>query len=141
GPKQDVINWIKSDLIGNCRLIVLSDTNKTHFDYIKNNFEIMSKFDKVYVSYETGFSKDSIEALEQVIKENNIDLKKCVFIDDTFRNIEVAQSIGIPSLHFKDESYIKEFADLLLSLKPIPTMNQYAGVLLVDEENNIYLSH
>ena len=63
-------------------------------------------FDKCYYSWQTGFMKDDPRAFEPILKENNLKPDECVYFDDSKKNIEVAQSLGIESYLFEGPAQV-----------------------------------
>ncbi|WP_400079447.1 HAD-IA family hydrolase [Winogradskyella sp. R77965] len=80
------------------QLILLSNTNTMHIDYIKdkvpfyNNFK--SCFDAFYLTHEIHLRKPNADIFEFVLKENNIISNQCLFIDDTKENTNAAEKLG-----------------------------------------------
>ncbi len=81
------------------KLIVLSNTNEMHIDFIKKNVpfydEFKDCFDKFYLSHEILLRKPNIDIFEFVLNENGLNAKECLFIDDTKENTDSASTLGI----------------------------------------------
>ena len=84
----------------NYRLIILSDTNELHFEFIRQNFPILRFFDDFVVSYKVGFIKPSHEMFEAAIEKANCAAEECFFTDDREGNIEGAKEYGINAVQF-----------------------------------------
>jgi putative hydrolase of the HAD superfamily len=82
------------------RLIVLSDTNKLHFEFIKQKFPILRHFSDFVVSYEVGFLKPSPEIFQVAVEKAECLPKECFFTDDREANVEGAKKLGINALQF-----------------------------------------
>ncbi|SDR98713.1 HAD family phosphatase [Gramella sp. MAR_2010_147] len=82
----------------NYKLILLSNTNENHIEYIKQNVaffeDFKNCFDAFYLSQEIGMRKPNPNIFEFVLKENNLKAKNCLFIDDTSENTETAKKLG-----------------------------------------------
>lgn len=82
----------------NYKLILLSNTNDMHIDFIKSNVkfyeDFKSCFHKFYLSQEIHLRKPNADIFEFVMKENNLNPSECLFIDDTKENTETAASMG-----------------------------------------------
>jgi putative hydrolase of the HAD superfamily len=80
------------------KLILLSNTNMMHINFIKQNVlfydEFKNCFDVFYLSQEIHLRKPNTAIFEFVLKENNLIAKECLFIDDTKDNTDTAQSMG-----------------------------------------------
>lgn len=83
----------------NFKLILLSNTNEIHIDWIKENVpffeEFQTLFDAFYLSHEINFRKPDPEIYEFVLKKHNLKPGECLFIDDTKENTEAAAALGI----------------------------------------------
>jgi len=79
-------------------LILLSNTNELHIDYIKKHISFYSDFkalfNKFYLSHEIMLRKPSTDIFKFVLKENNLKAEECLFIDDTKENTETAAKLG-----------------------------------------------
>lgn len=84
---------------------LFSNTNKIHHEVFSETFrranngvELDSFFVKTYYSYEMGMRKPSPESFLHIINELGINPAETVFIDDTFKNIEGAQTTGLQTV-------------------------------------------
>jgi glucose-1-phosphatase len=84
------------------RLIILSDTNEMHFEFIKMNFPAVKLFDKCVLSYEIGFVKPSEEAFRNAVEFAKCKAKECLFIDDRQSNVDGAIAIGVNAICFSN---------------------------------------
>jgi HAD superfamily hydrolase (TIGR01509 family) len=80
------------------KLILLSNTNAIHIDFIKKNVsfydDFKNCFDKFYLSQELQLRKPNAAIFEFVLKENKLIAKECLFIDDTKVNTDTAKRLG-----------------------------------------------
>ncbi len=80
------------------KLILLSNTNDLHIDFIKQNVpfyeDFKSCFDVFYLSQEIHLRKPNADIFEFVLKENNLIANECLFIDDTKENTNTAEDLG-----------------------------------------------
>lgn len=80
------------------KLILLSNTNDMHINYIKENVsfyeEFKACFDVFYLSQEMHLRKPNTDIFDFVLKENNLTANECLFIDDTQDNTETADKMG-----------------------------------------------
>jgi putative hydrolase of the HAD superfamily len=83
----------------NYQLILLSNTNEIHIDWVKENVSFFEDFkacfDAFYLSYEINFRKPDAEIYEFVLKEHDLKPEECLFIDDTRENTDAAENLGI----------------------------------------------
>lgn len=87
----------------NYKLILLSNTNELHINYIKENVpfyeEFKACFDAFYLSHEIGFRKPDTAIYEFVLEQNKLKAKECLFIDDTIENTLSATTLDIHTWH------------------------------------------
>ena len=69
------------------RLIILSDTNELHFDFIRRNFPILRFFDDFVLSYKVGFVKPSPEIYRAAVETAGCAADECFFTDDKAANV------------------------------------------------------
>jgi glucose-1-phosphatase len=85
------------------KLILLSNTNELHIDYIKKNVpfynEFKACFDAYYLSQEINLRKPNKDIFEFVLTENNLNANHCLFIDDNEANIITANDLGFKTWH------------------------------------------
>lgn len=81
------------------KLILLSNTNELHINWVKSNIPFYETFkdcfDAFYLSHEIGFRKPDNSIFEYVLNENHFMADECLFIDDTKEHILSASKLGI----------------------------------------------
>lgn len=94
--RLDFIKKLASD--DSYKLILLSNTNDMHIDFIKANVpyyeEFKNSFDQFYLSQQIHLRKPNSDFFEYVLLENNLNPEECIFIDDTKENTDTALSMG-----------------------------------------------
>lgn len=89
---KNVVEYVHS-LKKKCNIAILS--NLMAFDKVRINKQYnLSKFDKVYLSFEIGMRKPNKEIYEYVQNDLEINPQDILFIDDDEDNIMVAQACG-----------------------------------------------
>jgi putative hydrolase of the HAD superfamily len=94
------LNFIKKlSLEKKFNLILLSNTNELHIDWIKERVsfyeDFKNCFNKFYLSHEIQLRKPDTSIYNFVLEENNLNPEECLFIDDTIENTEAAKLLGI----------------------------------------------
>ncbi len=81
------------------QLILLSNTNEIHIDWVKENVPFFNDFkncfDAFYLSHEINFRKPDANIYEFVLNNHQLKPEECLFIDDTVANTEAAKQLGI----------------------------------------------
>lgn len=89
-------------------LILLSNTNELHINYIKDNVsfyeDFKNCFDAFYLSHEINLVKPNQDIFEFVLNENKLKAEECLFIDDNTDNIETAKRLNINTWHINPEN-------------------------------------
>lgn len=88
-------------LRGQCRLVLLSNTDIARFGYIREKFPEILIFDAYVLSYEVGFMKPHPKIYEAALEEVGALASECVFIDDLDENIEGAGRLGMKTVLYK----------------------------------------
>jgi len=90
------------------KLILLSNTNELHIEWVKTNVSFFEDFkncfDKFYLSHEIQLRKPNDDIFEFVLKVNNIESKQTLFIDDNKDNIKTAKKLGFNTWHLNPET-------------------------------------
>jgi putative hydrolase of the HAD superfamily len=80
------------------KLILLSNTNDLHIDFVKQNVpffeDFKNCFDMFYLSQEIHLRKPNADIFDFVLRENRLISSECLFIDDTKDNTETADKLG-----------------------------------------------
>lgn len=80
------------------KLILLSNTNENHIEYIKSNVSFFDDFkdcfDGFYLSHEIGLRKPEPQIFEFITDKHDLKPENTLFIDDTKENTETAARLG-----------------------------------------------
>ena len=83
----------------NYQLVLLSNTNEIHIDWIKEKVpffaEFKSYFDAFYLSHEINLRKPNLDIFGFVLNKHQLKAEECLFIDDTLENTKAAEKLGI----------------------------------------------
>ncbi len=95
------------------RLLILSDTNELHFEFIKQKFSLLQCFDDFVVSYRVGALKPAPEIFLAAVEKANCLPAECFFIDDRAPNVAGAQKVGLQAaLFISAELFAKDLRGL-----------------------------
>ena len=90
------------------KLILLSNTNALHIDYIKDHVsfyeEFKNCFDAFYLSHEINLVKPNQDIFEFILNKNKLKAEECLFIDDNQENINTANTLKIKTWHINPET-------------------------------------
>lgn len=100
-PKNKQVQRIAKTVKTRYKILLLSNINKLHFDYLKEKFPGALKiFPRIVLSYVIGFRKPHPVIYKKALKYFKAKPKETIYIDDRANLIEKAAGLGIKSLHF-----------------------------------------
>ncbi len=85
------------------KVCLLSNTNPFMMMWAGNDFDgkghpIAHFFDRMYLSYECGVMKPSPDIFQMMLRGQNASPEETLFVDDSTKNCEAAQQLGIHTL-------------------------------------------
>jgi glucose-1-phosphatase len=89
-------------------LILVSNTNEVHAEYIRSNYRIFDYFDHLIFSHEVGSLKPDTKIFKHAISKAGHSPERLFFIDDREENILAAANLGIRAHQFISESRLIE---------------------------------
>jgi HAD superfamily hydrolase (TIGR01509 family) len=101
---REIINELKKRY----QIVLLSVNPPEWVTFLENKFDIVNLFPQRHYSYEIKSTKREKEAFEFILREYNIESSKTLLIDDSTRNILVAESLGIKGIKFKSAVQLKK---------------------------------
>lgn len=82
----------------------------------RKRFPLIELFDVIVDATYTRILKPDPRAYEQVLAELGLDRENCVFVDDQKKNIEGAEAVGLPHVHFDVTRPAESYAQALQML-------------------------
>jgi putative hydrolase of the HAD superfamily len=83
------------------RLAILSNELDLFYGAdFRKRFPLIELFDVIVDATYTKILKPDPRAYEAVLAELGLERKNCVFVDDQKKNIEGAETVGLPHVHF-----------------------------------------
>jgi FMN phosphatase YigB (HAD superfamily) len=87
-------------------LVLLSNTDVLHFDYVRSHYGFLQKFRQLVLSYEVGYVKPARQIFERAI-----DLcapgARMIYFDDVPEFVSAARACGLPAEQFVDAATLK----------------------------------
>lgn len=94
-------------------ICIASDNYKENVEFIKERFRLSDWTHKEYYSYSLGNFKSEQAFFTKVMSDLGCEAGDCLFIDDSIQNINAASSLGIRTIHFRNnEQAITELNNL-----------------------------
>ncbi len=96
------------------KMVLLSNTDTIHFEYIQTTFPEMFIFDEYILSFETGSLKPELDIYKTALERAGVSAEEAVFIDDLEPNVKAAVSLGMKGIIYRNETNLgKELTPLL----------------------------
>jgi len=82
------------------KLVLVSNTNEAHFEFIKKKYHVLKYLDDIVVSHEVGKLKPNAKIYRQALKLGGALPKETIYVDDRQDLIDSARVMGIRALFF-----------------------------------------
>ena len=96
------------DLQSRYRLILVSNTNKIHFEMLEQTYPIFQYFFGYILSYQIGAMKPDAHFYSAALEMAQCLPQECVFIDDLPENVAGAQRAGFDGIIFQSFPQLSE---------------------------------
>lgn len=100
-PETILPDELLAGLHANYRLLLLSNTDATHFGWVTEKYPIMRHFDHSVVSFELGLRKPEPGIYQEAIRQARCAPAEIFFTDDLAENVEGARLAGIDAVQFQ----------------------------------------
>ena len=84
------------------RLVLMSNTSVTHFEFIREHFDVLPRFDQYVLSYEVGAIKPRPAIFQAAIKAIDCAPEECFYTDDISEYVTAARTYGFQADVFTD---------------------------------------
>lgn len=88
------------------RLLLLSNTNVTHFEGIRERYPVLRHFHDMVLSYEVHAMKPRPEIYLAAIERAGCLPKECFYTDDIPAFVEAARAVGMDAVQFEDAAQL-----------------------------------
>ena len=110
---RDLLDFIRS-LRPRYKTGVISNAWGDLRDYVvKHQFD--DAFDMLIISAEIGMMKPQPEVYQLALKQAQVQANEAAFVDDTPKNVEAANALGMHGIIFRDPAQVKENLKALFS--------------------------
>ncbi len=100
------------------RLVLLSNTSRVHFEFIRERFGILDHFDAYVLSYETNSLKPEPAIYAAAVELAGYPAAQCFFTDDILENVEAARQFGLQAEQFfHREQLIRKLQELSIPVQ------------------------
>lgn len=106
----------QKDNLGNKlhNLYILSNWKTPNFHLLSQEYaHIFNLFDGIVISGDLQFAKPDTRIYEHLLKQFQLDVETCIFIDDLFDNVEAAKHVGMQGIHCLDFDVVEQELSIL----------------------------
>jgi putative hydrolase of the HAD superfamily len=89
------------------RLVLLSNTNELHFEWLRERFPLLGHFSAFTLSHEVGAMKPDPKIFAAAIAHAQCRPEECFYTDDIANYVEAARTHGILAETFTDEAKLR----------------------------------
>lgn len=100
--------WVQELKSRGFGVFALSNWPKHIYDQRKDKLDFLDLMDGYILSYREHVIKPDPAVFRLLLERYRIEPEKAVFIDDTLKNIEAAERLGIHGIHFRSLEQAKE---------------------------------
>lgn len=77
------------------RLVLLSNTSVTHLNWVREEYDVLARFDHLVTSYEAGAIKPEPPIFAAALAAAQCEPQECFYTDDIAQYVETARTYGI----------------------------------------------
>ena len=92
----------------NYRMLIVSNTNELHFDWIVEHYSVVRHFDDCVLSYQVGAMKPDTAIFREAVRRAGRRPEECFFTDDKAENISAAAELGIDAVQFTGAAALED---------------------------------
>jgi putative hydrolase of the HAD superfamily len=97
---QLVSDHVLAMLAGKAHLWAISNTNRTHIDFLVRSFTFLRHFEGLILSYEVGALKPDARIFQEALRKSGALASDLLFVDDLEINVNAARVLGIDGFTF-----------------------------------------
>jgi len=98
--KNRAVYSLANHLRANYKVVLLSNVNLLHYEYLKKHFPVFNVFHQVFTSFELGVVKPNHAIYKKVLETLNVPAQDVFYTDDRQELIDSAKELGINSFLF-----------------------------------------
>ncbi|OQA13168.1 MAG: Alpha-D-glucose-1-phosphate phosphatase YihX [bacterium ADurb.Bin363] len=113
---EKMLSFIKETRKNISKMAILSNMPSDILEYLEKSFEWLNLFDTLVFSCNPGINKPDREIYMICLERLGLAPEECVFIDDTERNIQAAEKLGLNTILYKS---FDEFKLEFIQISPL----------------------
>jgi putative hydrolase of the HAD superfamily len=107
-PETLIPENLLAGLARHYRLVLLSNTNRIHFEGVRAAYPLLRHFHAFILSYEAGVMKPDPAIYRTAVAAAGCAPEECFFTDDIAEYVEAARREGIDAVQFQSAAQIEE---------------------------------
>ncbi len=108
--RKDVIDLMNQLRAQGHRVVILSNTNRLHFEYWSVHYPVIAaSADCLYLSQALGMRKPDPDIFKYVLAAEGVTADQSIFFDDILEHVEAAKKSGIHAIHVADRRVIPDY--------------------------------
>jgi HAD superfamily hydrolase (TIGR01509 family) len=107
-PEMEEIIKALKEKYPEIKLVLISNTNEAHYDFIKDEFDILKLLDGHVVSHDVGVQKPNAKIFSEALKLAESVPKDTFYTDDRQDLIDAARIMGIRAFQFTGHAKLRE---------------------------------
>jgi len=104
---EDILPLVRELKAAGFPLVLLSNTSRIHFEFIRREFSILQEFDHYVLSYEAKLLKPDPGIYELAVAATGHSAEHCFFTDDIHENVVAARATGLQAEVFTDAASLR----------------------------------
>lgn len=104
---QLIPDRVLESLAARYRLLLLSNTNRIHFQMIRENYTLLRHFDDLILSFEVHAMKPERAIYREAIERAGCRPEECFYTDDIGLFVEAARQEGIDAVQFESPEQLE----------------------------------
>lgn len=93
-PNEPMLRGVEA-LVGRTRLVLLSNTNAVHYEWLRPRLPVLARFDDRVASHEVGLVKPERAIFEEAVRRAETTPERAVFFDDVPAYVDAARAAGL----------------------------------------------
>ncbi len=104
--EQREVTGLLDQIAAKADLVLLSNTDPLHLDYVRSNYDFLPKFGRMLLSYEVGHAKPARQIFERAIGLC-APQTRMIYFDDVAEYVTAARGCGLPAEQFVDAAKLR----------------------------------
>jgi FMN phosphatase YigB (HAD superfamily) len=100
-PEPFIPDALLESLARKHRLLLLSNTNVLHYEFIRERYPLLRHFHDSVLSYQIGCLKPEARIYEEAVARAGCRPEECFYTDDSSTYVEGARAVGIDAVQFQ----------------------------------------